>query len=147
VNTPELLQSRKLRITKPRTAVLELFQTRIGKAISIKELLDVFQTEIDKVTLYRTLHTFEESDLIHRIFDDSGLEKYALCVGTCEDHHADHVHNHGHIHFKCEKCLETECISDLKMPTIELPAGYETKSTNFVIIGNCARCNAEILNP
>ena len=114
LNSTELLQSKKLRLTKPRTSVLDFFHSRLGKAISIKELLEFLKADIDKVTLYRTLHTFEDSGLIHRIFDDTGLEKYALCVGTCDDHHDHDAHNHSHIHFKCEKCQETDCISDFK---------------------------------
>jgi Fur family ferric uptake transcriptional regulator len=142
LNATELLQSRELRLTKPRTAVLVFFQSKVGKAISIKELLEAFREEIDKVTLYRTLHTFEENALIHRVYDDSGMEKYALCIGTCENHHVEHNHDHSHVHFKCEKCLVTECIPDFKLPSIELPFGYQSKSTNFVVFGCCATCSS-----
>jgi Fur family ferric uptake transcriptional regulator len=141
VNTTTLLQAKKLRLTKPRITVLEFFQAHIGRAISIKELLDSFSENIDKVTLYRTLHTFEDSGLIHRIFEDTGLEKYALCVGTCDDHHNHDEHNHSHVHFKCEKCQETNCISEFKLPEIQLPAGYQTKSTNFIVLGFCPKCS------
>lgn len=142
MNSSELLKKHDLRLTKPRMAVLAMFQEKSGTAVSIKELMASFSEEIDKVTLYRTLHTFEDSQLIHRIFDDSGMEKYALCVGTCEtdDHHAHH--NHAHVHFKCDRCEQTECIADAELPKIELPMGYLPKSTNFVVIGICARCSA-----
>lgn len=140
MNSQELLLSRKLRLTKPRQLVLEVFKSKTGKAVSIKTLIELIESEIDKVTLYRTLHTFEDHGLIHRIFDDSGIEKYALCVGTCENHEDDH--NHSHVHFKCEKCLETECISEIQLPPIHLPKGYQAKATNFVIIGNCQKCSA-----
>jgi Fur family ferric uptake transcriptional regulator len=141
LQTADLLKSRDLRLTKPRAAVLDLFQSKIGRAISVKELVEQFQDDIDKVTLYRTLHTFEFCGLIHRIFDDSGLEKYALCTGTCESEKEQHKHDHGHIHFKCEKCLETECISEVQMPKIILPAGYTTNSTNYLVFGHCSKCS------
>lgn len=137
----DLLTSRKLRQTEPRRSVLEAFQEKTGRAISTKELIQKFDSKIDKVTLYRTLHTFEDSGLIHRIYDDSGLEKYALCVGTCSEHDDHSHHTHAHLHFKCEKCLETECISDFLPPKFELPRGYQTKQANFVLIGYCARCS------
>lgn len=141
MNSTDLLKKHKLRLTKPRLSVLSFFQERSGTAVSIKELMSSFTQEIDKVTLYRTLHTFEESQLIHRIFDDSGIEIYALCVGTCDtdEHHAHH--NHAHVHFKCETCNQTECIADTELPTIILPLGYQAKSSNFVVIGVCGRCS------
>lgn len=141
MNTEELLKSRQLRLTKPRTSVLDAFQNKIGRAISIKELLAYFQKDIDKVTLYRTLHTFENNGLIHRVLDDTGVEKYALCVGTCDEHHDHELQDHGHIHFKCEQCQETECISDLQLPKIELPKGYQTRSRSYLIFGSCAKCS------
>jgi Fur family ferric uptake transcriptional regulator len=141
MNSTELLKKHGLRLTKPRQSVLERFQQKIGTAVSIKELMAFFSDEIDKVTLYRTLHTFEESQLIHRIYDDSGLEKYALCVGTCDTHgHNDH-HNHAHVHFKCESCAQTECIADAELPIVNLPKGYTSKTSNFVVIGICGRCS------
>jgi Fur family ferric uptake transcriptional regulator len=141
MNSTDLLKKYGLRLTKPRLSVLEVFQAKSGTAVSIKELMAVFSEDIDKVTLYRTLHTFEESGLIHRIFDDSGLEIYALCIGTCEDHNHDSHHDHAHVHFKCERCEQTECIADTELPAIELPKGYVTKSTNFVLIGVCGKCS------
>jgi Fur family transcriptional regulator, ferric uptake regulator len=141
MNSAELLKKHGLRLTKPRQSVLERFQEKSGTAISIKELMQLFSHEIDKVTLYRTLHTFEETQLIHRIFDDSGLEKYALCVGTCETHEHHAHHNHAHVHFKCESCEQTECIADAELPVINLPQGYTSKSANFVVIGICGKCS------
>jgi len=141
VNTINLLKQHQLRLTKPRLAILSLFQEKSGMAISIKELTISFSNSIDKVTLYRTLHTFEENHIIHRIYDDSGFEKYALCVGTCETEHDHKEHIHGHVHFKCMVCETTECLSEAQLPEITLPDGYVVRSKNFVVFGSCKKCS------
>lgn len=137
----DLLQKHKLRVTQPRILVLKIFHTRHGRGISSIELLESLNGRIDKVTLYRTLHTFEEKHLIHRIFDNSNIEKYALCIGTCETYGHHHEHEHTHVHFKCDQCNQTECLAEAILPQIELPQGYVHKKSNFVINGLCENCS------
>ena len=141
MNIEELLKNHKLRVTQTRLLVLNEFSKKMRKGITSTELLSTLAEQIDKVTLYRTLHTFEEKQLIHRIFDNSGIEKYALCVGTCDHDHSNQEHSHAHLHFKCEKCDETECLAEIDLPKIALPNGYIEKTSNFVIGGVCARCS------
>lgn len=137
----DLLQKHKLRVTQPRILVLQKFHTRLGRGISSIELLESFKGQIDKVTLYRTLHTFEEKHLIHRIFDNSNIEKYALCIGTCATDGHHYEHDHTHVHFKCDQCDQTECLADAILPQIALPLGYIHKKSNFVINGLCENCS------
>jgi Fur family ferric uptake transcriptional regulator len=90
----------------------------------------------DRVTLYRTLKTFQEKGLIHKVLDDHGATKYAPCSDcTVEEHH------HEHIHFKCNKCGNTVCLEDVNIPKTDLPAGYIVEERNILISGICNKCN------
>ncbi|MEL6945659.1 MAG: transcriptional repressor, partial [Bacteroidota bacterium] len=41
---------------------------------------------MDRVTLYRTLLTFEQKGIIHQAVDGTGKIKYAICVDNCNEH-------------------------------------------------------------
>lgn len=132
----ELLNHAELRITNGRIAILDFFKKNAKVGLSIHDLLHLFSKEYDKVTLYRTINTFEEKGLIHKIIDESGLDKYALCGENC----SDEQHNHDHVHFYCLSCGKTECLDENLEITIKLPAHYLKKHSNFVISGICAFC-------
>jgi Fur family ferric uptake transcriptional regulator len=77
-----------------RELVLDIL-TEQKVAISSSDLEQKFQKS-DRVTLYRTLKTFEEKKLIHSIDDGTGAVKYALCKESCQCHPEDL-----HVHFFC----------------------------------------------
>jgi len=104
-------------------------------AISLSDLEQKFHKS-DKVTLYRTLKTFEEKKLIHSIDDGTGAVKYALCKESCQCHPEDL-----HVHFFCLKCQHTFCLSDIPIPSIKLPVNFSVKTVNMVIKGICSSCN------
>ena len=81
-------------------------------AISLADLEHTFE-KADKVTLYRTLKTFEENKLIHSIDDSTGSVKYALCKETCQCHPGDL-----HVHFLCTKCKHTYCLNDIDRKSV-----------------------------
>lgn len=116
--------------------VLEFFQQH-KKALSFKDLEDKF-TEYDRVTLYRTLHSFEENGLLHKIPGDSGSAVYGLC-NDCQVA----AHHHNHMHFKCSNCGSTECIDiPIKIPAITLPANYKMSDMDVIINGICSDCSS-----
>lgn len=129
------LKNHKLRITDCRMDVLEHFQQQ-NRALSFKDLEDRFQ-EYDRVTLYRTLHSFEENGLLHKIPGDSGSAVYGLCSDCdVESHH------HNHMHFKCTTCGTTECIDvPVDIPTISLPKNYKMIDMDVIINGVCNQCH------
>ncbi len=134
----KILQDHKLRITSCRQEVLKTFLSR-DSALAHADLEDVLKDDFDRVTLYRTLKTFLEKDLIHKVLDDSGATKYALCSHSPD--HKDHHHDHEHIHFKCEKCGKTMCLEDSTLPKIELPEGFINKEISLLVQGICDKCN------
>lgn len=97
-----------------------------------KELFNSF----DRVTVYRTLKTFLDKGIIHKILDDSGSLKYALCNQHCRDGR----HRHDHIHFKCTRCGLTSCLDEIEIPGINLPVGYQVEAVNLLIQGTCLAC-------
>jgi Fur family ferric uptake transcriptional regulator len=89
----------------------------------------------DRVTVYRTLKTFLDKGMIHKVLDDGGALKYALCH-YCQGEN----HQHDHVHFKCAVCGETSCLDDVYVPRVNLPEGYQVAEVNLLVQGVCARC-------
>ena len=130
----ELLTHHQLRKTQFRERVLDLF-LHADQALSQRDLEEQLH-ESDRITLYRTLKTFEEKGLIHKAIDGSDRLKYALCSGHC-DVHAHHDH---HAHFHCESCGRTFCVEEVLAPHLEAPPGFVVESTHLIINGRCALC-------
>jgi len=128
------LESRKIRPTAMRELVLKVLTDK-GSAISLKTLEEEF-AHADKSTLYRTLKTFEEKKLIHSIDDGTGSVKYAVCQDTCECNPSDL-----HVHFYCTKCENTFCLTDIPVPTVNLPVGFSLNQVSMVVKGLCANCS------
>lgn len=130
-----ILEKHRLRHTDSRVAVLEFFRKNTF-ALSHGDLENTLAGRFDRVTLYRTLKTFLEKGIIHKVLDDEGTPKYALCSSQCEEH----THHHNHVHFKCKTCGYTQCLNDVIIPTISLPKGFEAKEFNLLIQGLCKNC-------
>lgn len=131
------LNEHKLRETPCRKAVLTYFE-KAKFALSYADLEKKLIHEFDKVTLYRTLKSFQQAGIIHKVLDDVGGAKFALCNDTCASH--ENKHQHDHVHFKCEKCEQTVCFDEIIIPKIGLPEGYESTEINLLIQGVCKNC-------
>lgn len=127
------LINKHIKPTAMRELVLKLLSEQ-KNAVSLANIENMFD-KADKVTLYRTLKTFEENKLIHSIDDGTGSVKYALCRETCECNPDDL-----HVHFLCTKCQLTYCLNDIAIPTITLPANFKLSTINMVVKGVCANC-------
>jgi len=138
--TPEraTLKDFNLRLTDCRAEMLAIFNEN-GHALAHADIEARLPEKFDRVTVYRTLKTFLEKGLIHKVLDDEGGMKYALCRSTC--HAADHQHHHDHVHFKCSVCGLTNCLDDVRVPTLALPAGYQRQETNLLVQGVCPLCH------
>lgn len=131
----EVLSSHKLRVTPNREEVLDLFmQTKVAMS---SQLIEQELDHLDRITLYRTLKTFEDKGIVHKVIDTSNKLKYAMCKDGCDDHsHDDH-----HIHFECKQCQNTSCLTHVTMPELNLPNSYTMDEVNIVVKGICADCN------
>ncbi len=127
------LEHRGIKPTAMRILVLETLLKQ-EYAITLSDLEMLFD-KADRVTLFRTLKTFEEHRLIHHIDDGTGALKYALCADDCNCNPDDL-----HIHFHCTKCKKTYCMPNTGIPEIQLPVRFQAEEINIVIKGLCEKC-------
>lgn len=134
----QLLEKHQLRKTNFRLDLLRLFLDNASKALSNADI-ELEIKELDRVTLYRTLRTFEQKGLIHQAFDGSDVPKYALCShGSCSTAH----HEDNHAHFHCINCGNTQCIDELQIQkNLQIPNGFSVESMHLIVKGHCNQCN------
>ena len=127
------LSTKNVKPTAMRELVLKILSEQTS-AVSLADIENMFN-KADKTTLYRTLKTFEENKLIHSIDDGTGAVKYALCKESCQCHPEDL-----HVHFFCIKCQHTFCLSDIPIPSNNLPVNFSIENINMVVKGVCSNC-------
>jgi Fur family ferric uptake transcriptional regulator len=133
-NLENKLNKKSIRPTAMRLLVLEALSSQEA-AISLSELEKSFEKS-DRITLYRTLKTFQENGLVHSIDDGTGASKYALCEEGCECN----IERDLHVHFHCRVCTETFCLPKYKIPDIKLPEKFKAEEANLVVKGVCGKC-------
>ena len=112
------------------------FMVSQNSAVSLSSVEGNFEKS-DRTTLYRTLKTFEEKCIVHQIDDGTGIPKYALCD------HDNGMANHSdlHLHFHCTKCNRTTCLTEHRIPQINLPDKFIPEDVNMLVKGTCEHCN------
>lgn len=131
----KILKKHNLRITQFRMDVINVFN-KAGHALSSSDI-ETKLKDADRITLYRTLKSFEEKGIIHKAVDGTITQKYAICDADCDEHH----HHDQHVHFHCERCENTFCMDNVFVPIIHLPQGFNVSSTNMVVNGTCEKCS------
>jgi Fur family ferric uptake transcriptional regulator len=130
----DILKEAKLRVTNCREDVLKVFKNK-GVAITHSYIETELGNKHDRVTLYRTLHSFLKKGIIHKVLDEGGSAKYALC-SNCDQYH----HHDNHVHFKCNICNEIVCLEGIKIPHIDIPSSYKVSDIGILIQGTCNKC-------
>ncbi|HAI42122.1 MAG TPA: transcriptional repressor [Maribacter sp.] len=131
----QFLESKGIRPTAMRLMTYKRL-AELNVAISLGDLEKDFKVS-ERSTLFRTMKAFEEKGIVHQIEDGTGIIKYALCEENCECE----VGNDLHLHFHCNNCNETVCLTEHKIPHISLPDGYITEDINLVVKGICEKCS------
>lgn len=134
-NLEQLLEAKNINPTAMRLLVLD-FLLKQPAAISLTYLERVMQPA-DRITIYRTLKTFQEKGLVHSIDDGSGASKYALCNNQCDDNH----HSDLHVHFYCNSCKETFCLEKSAIPEVLLPPLFKVDEMSLLVKGTCNICS------
>jgi Fur family ferric uptake transcriptional regulator len=130
----ELLNKKKINPTSMRMLVLD-FLTRQKNATSLSQIEENLHPA-DRVTIYRTLKIFEEKGLVHSISDGSSSPKFFPCDEAC-----DHKHLHDlHVHFTCNVCKKTSCISEASIQLPQLPELYKAETVQLLVKGICPSC-------
>lgn len=130
----QILAKKNIRITPMRQLILEFFMEK-QQAIGLAELETIFPKS-DRITMYRTLKTFEEKGILHSIANGSTEIKYALCPEHC----SPQQHQDLHPHFQCIQCNQIVCLETVLIPLVHLPPGYTTSESKMTIKGICPNC-------
>lgn len=99
-----ILQKSKLKVTRIRLRALNFFMSG-NKVFSYKELKNEFCSEMDRVSLYRILHQFEDTGIIMKVLDTSGEVKYCFC-----EENSSQIED---FYFKCSTCNKEEILPAL----------------------------------
>tara|TARA_B100000745_G_C19854122_1_gene283850 strand:+ start:97 stop:531 length:435 start_codon:yes stop_codon:yes gene_type:complete len=132
--TEQRLVEKNIRLTPMRILVLNVLM-KSEVTMSLSDIERSFEKS-DRVTIYRTLKTFEKKGLVHSIIDSAGTPKYAACEVGC----TCHMERDLHVHFQCRGCDETFCLPTHKIPKISLPEKFIGEEVNLVVKGLCVKC-------
>lgn len=135
-NIEDFLETKKIRPTAMRILTFKFLDGQ-KVATSLTDIEQAFDRS-ERTTLYRTLKTFEKHGIVHKIDDGSGVTKFALCEENCN---CD-INTDLHLHFHCNNCGETVCLTNHKIPHINLPEGYIAEDVNLVVKGVCEKCSS-----
>ncbi len=131
------LKAAKLRRTPVRAGVLEVL-AKASRPLGAVEILDKLPPHTDAVTVYRTLNTYTEKAVIHRVRGEDRVWRYAL--GNASEHAA-----HRHPHFVCESCGRVECLKEAEIPpdfvrSLGVGPRYAVSYPEVVLHGTCPKC-------
>lgn len=133
----DLMQHHGVRPTAGRILVARQL-AEAGRPMSLTELETELGT-VDRSTVSRVLSLFRERHLVHTIEDGSDSVRYELCLSRHEDEDDD-----AHVHFYCESCGRTFCMTGIAIPQVVLPEGYVGESVNYMVKGICPDCRKRI---
>lgn len=129
-----ILESKGITPTPVRKLVYKCL-SEASASMSLSDMEKILES-IDKSTISRTLSLFRNHHLLHSFNDGSGSVKYELCKAKEED-----IDDDTHVHFRCEQCGDTICLSSIRIPEVILPEGYSIHEVNYIITGICGRCS------
>ncbi len=128
-----------LKVTNARIKVLRiLMQSQV--ALSHGDILTrIHGNELDKVTLYRTLSSFVNAGLAHKVATEDRTWLHAL--------HLPEERNEGvedHAHFVCDTCERIYCLPLVTEDMTAIPikeSGFQIKSQEYRLRGTCPSCH------
>lgn len=102
-------------------------------ALSLSEIEDYFGNA-DRITIYRTLKTFEEKGIVHSIQENT-TTKYKLCDDGCDEN----THKDRHLHFYCKICKQTTCKEEFYFPQ-DIQVNFRIDEVRLFAKGICENC-------
>lgn len=121
-----------VRKTKSVHTLLEVMK-QAGEALSVVDLVNRLDQEMNKTTVYRILDRLEDEGLLHSFQGKDGLKWYAQCQGCSTEHHTDM-----HPHFQCVQCGKTTCLPlDVTIPKVP---NVKIESASLLLTGLCEEC-------
>ncbi len=132
MNAPDILKSYNLKRTACRELIVEVIMSA-KVALSENEIVDKMTASFDRTTFYRSFKSLVESNVLHRVFLDEGVVKYALSL-------EDNKPMHQHAHFQCVKCKKVSCLADTLINITNIPSELNIQSYHILLKGVCRSC-------
>jgi Fe2+ or Zn2+ uptake regulation protein len=125
-----ILKKSGLKKTLGRIKIIEALMEQ-RRPLTGRELLVKLGSEaVDSASVYRTLNTFFELGVVHRIEGSDNINRFALNRG-----------GKVHPHFTCRTCGRMECLEEMDCPSLNFDReGYLVERESFFLIGLCPRC-------
>ena len=130
----EDLRKAGLKVTHPRTRIMELLETSGVRHMSAEDIykrLINSGEEIGLATVYRVLTQFEAAGLVSRHHFEDGMAVFELNQGT----HHDHI--------VCLECGRVEEFMDAgieeRQDSVAQRLGYEIRDHSLILYGKCKR--------
>jgi Fur family ferric uptake transcriptional regulator len=126
-----------LKRTAVRVGVLAMLSGERGP-MSAGQILARLPKGTDTVTLYRTLKSFAEKKLVHRVRGDDQVWRYGM--GDLK------ARRHEHAHFVCDGCGTVEClpekaVGEKRVKRAGLGEGYSVAYSEVLVHGTCPDCS------
>ena len=131
------LMNKNTKPTSMRILVYDFLDSQ-DVALSLSEIENQFENA-DRITIYRTLKTFEEKGIVHSI-QENNTTKYRLCEDDCNEN----TNSDRHLHFYCKICKQTTCKENVTFadnPNL----GFRIDEVRFFAKGICENCLDETL--
>lgn len=130
--TRDMLKEAGLYCTGPRQAILQVL-LEADEPIAQDTLAQNLSPAPDKATIYRTLTSLMEANLVHKAYVDERAAYYET---------ADHCSaSQCHPHFTCTVCGKTHCMTDLKIPMAPTEHhGFQIQRQQVRLEGICPAC-------
>ena len=137
VTDEQALVNAGIRVTAVRMLIWKKVRHHFSDAFNLADLEAALPT-IDRSTLFRMLTLLTEKHLLHEIDDGSGTHKYCVC------HLDDTRHCQGHVHLSCRVCHRTYCLTNVHIPPVPLPSGFQWEEAEYVVKGVCQQCASKM---
>jgi Fe2+ or Zn2+ uptake regulation protein len=127
-----LLREVGLYCTAARVAIVEVLR-QTEHPLSQEQIGQALDMHADKVTIYRTLTSLIEANLLHRVYVDQHKAYYGLAYHSSEQQ--------CHPHLKCTSCGKIYCLPDLEIRCAKSPHnGFIIKHQQVLLEGLCPAC-------
>ena len=132
----DLLKSADLRRTQCRVSILSAL-LEAKNPLTREQIADTLsQKAPNKVTIYRTLQSLIQANLVHKAFVQDRTWHFEPAHNCTPDQ--------CHPHFTCTSCSRTHCFTEMSLPMAQSPHnGFVIQHQKVQLEGICPKCNTE----
>ena len=143
----DLLKKAGLKVTEQRRTILSFLLKNHGP-FTVEEMALKLKSEgFDLATLYRSMGTFEESNLVEKRLFGDGLVRWEMAGHAHEDgcEHGHHGHHHHLMCTVCKKIVQIDvCLPDVVQMQVAR-MGYALLKHHLEFSGICPQCQTKNL--